>query len=159
MITQLKLPLRLLVRTPMLTLAGARGALGIGEDDIRDMIESAELPWAWDISTKGAGRTELRILAACVEHAQKDLLSRTSPVGPPEINEADVIRLLYGEERPWLWGKEFHRAWNFDRRHLFNLIFDGSLQLLPRTRWRRGPGGSPCVTWNSAVEFLRARKL
>ena len=159
MLTQLKLPLRLLVRTPMLTLAGARGAMGISEDDIRDMISDGELPWAWDISTKGAGRTELRILAACVDHAQKDLLSGSGTGVSPVIEEADVIRLLYGEERPWIWGKEFHRAWNFDRRHLFNLIFDGSLQLLPRTRWRRGPGGSPCVTWNSAVDFLRKRKL
>lgn len=149
MSSQLPLPLRIPVWIPTLTLAGARGALGVSEDEVRGMINDGEIGWAWNIATRGAARVELRILAA----ALPDLTQ------PPDLALDSVVRLVYGPQRPWVWGKDFYRAWNCDSGHLFNLLKDRSIKILPKTDWRRGRGGSPCVTWNSAVEFLKNRRV
>src|ERR1051325_3547560 len=161
-IVQRELPLRIPLWIPTLTLAGARGSLGVSEDAILRMIEEGDISWSWNIATRGATRRELRLLAACLPAADG---------GPkPELKLDQVVRLVLGAKRPFIWGKHFYRAWNFDSQHLFNLIRDGSLQILSNhaapkeakdeahVGWRRGPGGSPCITWNSAVEFLKTRK-
>src|SRR5439155_20734832 len=117
---QLQLPLRIPVWIPTLTLAGARGALGVSEDQVRDMITDGEIGWAWNIARPGTARAELRILAACMRGS--DL-----PAPAPEWPLESVIRLVYGPKKPWIWGKDFYRAWNCDSGHLFNLIRDQSL--------------------------------
>jgi hypothetical protein len=117
------------------------------------MIDSGEIAWAWNIAARDAGRAELRILAAC-------LPDHTMPAAATaELPLDSVIRLVYGPKKPFIWGKDFYRFWNCDSGHLFNLIADKSLKVLPNTGWRPGRGGSPCVTWNSAVEFLKSRRV
>lgn len=160
-IVQRELPLRIPLWIPTLTLAGARGSLGVSEDAILVMIEEGEIPWAWNIARRGATRSELRILAACLPNTE---------ARRPELKLDQVVRLILGAKRPFVWGKDFYRAWNCDSQHVMNLVKEESLQTLPNhvrpdasgnkaeLAWRRGPGGSPCITWNSAVEFIKTRR-
>ncbi len=142
------LPLRVELRLPTLTLAGARGVLGLHERLIKDQVELGRLI-AWDISRKGEGRREYRFLAASVRAWGET----------KEFDEGEIIRSVYGAARPFIFGSWFCRSWNCDSGHMINLVADGTLALLPRTYYHRGRSGTPVITWSSAAEFLRSRRL
>lgn len=149
---QRSLPLRVQIRLPMMDIAGVRGALGVSEHEVLELIEQGSgLSWAWDISTRAAQRREVRVLARCVTDLQRDAVT--------ELSFDDVVSIIFGRSRPFLWGKEIFRAFNCTSDHVMNLVVEDSLQRLPDTDWRRGPGGSPCVAWASAVQFLKQRRL
>jgi hypothetical protein len=142
-------------RLPMLDLGGARALLGLHEERIKVQIELGALI-AWDLARTGAARRQYRILAASACLWPK----------PHVLPEAELILRVYGpapaapvRRFAWLWGAEFSRAWNCDCDHTVNLVRDGALSLMPRTGYGRGRGGSPRITWASAIEFLRARRL
>ncbi len=143
------------VRLPMLDLAGARALLGLHKDRIREQIELGELT-AWDISRGGGSRRQYRILGASARlwpkaHAmpEPELILRV--YGPAPEGHLHRVR--------WLGGCDFSRAWNCDSDHTLNLIRDGVLALVPNTSYGRGQGRTPRITWASAIEFLRARRL
>ena len=149
-IAQIELPLRVKrPELPTVDLAGARGISGISENVLKVMIESREIPWAWNIASKTSGRLERRILTACAFDAREG--------EKRELTLDQVLRILYGNERAFLTGKQFYRAWNCDEGLFFKLVEEGSIEVA--TKWRRGPGGSPNLTWAAAVRFARQRKL
>lgn len=187
MATQRSLPLRVHLRLPMLDIAAVRAALGVGEDDVLNLIEDGHLAWAWDIATKGAVKAEMRILAQTVVSYQQALVNG---VRTDELPFAEVVKIVFigAHQRPWLWGRELVRAFNCSSEHVLNLIREGSLNLLPGHSvpgaagpgsrvsrlgpapdpkskmldpvpgWRRGPGGSPCVALESVLRFMRERR-
>jgi len=168
---QRSLPLRVQLRLPMVDIAAVRAALGVNEDEVLDLIEDGQLAWAWDISTKGTGKAEMRIFARSVsayQNAQGGLRSVAN-----EFTFDEVVHFVFGLSRPWLWGREIARAFNCSSEHVLNLVREGSLKLLPghmvpngkpfrqdagTLGWRRGPGGSPCVAYESVLRFLKARR-
>jgi hypothetical protein len=150
--TQISLPLRgVELRLATLPLAGVRAALAEDEGEILNMIDDGRLEWAWNIGRANCDRREIRILARCVRDLQRE---EKSTVTLPE-----VIKVVLGPEKPFIWGNAWRRSWNCDSGHCLNLIADGDLVTLKNTDWRRGPGGSPCITWASAVRFLETRRL
>ena len=54
-----------LLRRPLWHLATAEGCLDISRVKLTALIESGELPWAWNLGN-GPARKEIRILAHCV---------------------------------------------------------------------------------------------
>jgi len=171
---QRSLPLRVALRLPMLDVAAVRAALGVNEDEVLDLIQEGHLAWAWDIATKAAEKAETRIFARSVSAYQNSEYGPRSVAN--ELTFDEVVALAFtgrANDRPWLWGREITRAFNCSSEHVLNLIREGSLSLLPghvvpksqipnrksQIGWRRGRGGSPCVSWVSAVEFLRRRRL
>lgn len=146
------LPLKVELRLPTLSMTGARSLLGLHENLIKEQVDLGSLV-AWDISRRGAGRREYRFLAASVrtwgEHKTYD--------------DAEIIPLLYtlkpGERPAFLFGSWFCRCWNCDSGHMINLVADKVLSLIPKTDYGRGRGRTPCITWSSAVEFMRERRI
>lgn len=148
--SQIELPLRVKrPELPTVDLAGARGISGISENVLKVMIESREIPWAWDIASKKSERLERRILTACAFDAREG--------EKRELTFEQVTHILYGPERPFLTGKHFYRAWNCDEGLFFKLVDERSIEVA--TKWRRGPGGSPNMTWAAAIRFARERRI
>jgi hypothetical protein len=146
------LPLKVELRLPTLSMTGARSLLGLHENLIKEQTELGALI-AWDISRSGTGRREYRFLAASVRAWRE---ART-------FDEPEIVKLVYGVkpgERPaFLYGSWFCRCWNCDSGHTINLIEDKVLALVPKTDYSRGRGRTPCITWSSALDFLKTRRL
>jgi hypothetical protein len=147
---QIELPLKVKrPELPTVDLAGARGISGISENVLKVMIEAREIPWAWDIASQTSERLERRILTACAFDAREG--------EKRDLTLDQVVRILYGREQPFITGKHFYRAWNCDEGLFFKLVEEGSIQVA--TKWRRGPGGSPKMTWAAAVRFAEQRRI
>ena len=147
------LPLKTEHRLPLVDLLGARSITGLHENVIKAMIDAGDWRWVWNIARviESGARRELRFLV-------REL--RAWPSRPdPEPDFDRVILEIYGRERPFIYGRDFHRAWNCDSGHMINLLESGAFGTLPKTSYGRGRGNTPCITWSSAVAFLTARKL
>lgn len=134
-----------------LPLSGARVLLARDDDQLHELIELGRLEWVWNIATPEARNRELRFLVA--------ELRGFSDLRSPISDLPAVIGRLLGEEKPFVDGTAFRRAFNCDSDHVLNLIRAGTLAVLPNTSWRRGPNGTPAIAWASAVRFVKERKL
>jgi hypothetical protein len=151
------LPIRCELVLPTVDLAGARAILGLHENEIKDLVDTKTIP-AWDISLDPAAknedghhRRELRLHArSCRNWAEGK---------PIEDDEDKLILHLYGGTRPFIPGTRFFRAWNCDSGHAINLIAAKVLKLIAGTDYGQGRGNTPCITWASAVDFLKTRRL
>jgi len=145
------LPLKVDLRLPVVDLAGARAVTGRHENELKAMVDTGDLLWAWNISRHpDRDRRELRFLVK--ELRALDSRSIT-------VDDDESIRLLYGREKPFILGKHWHTAWNCDSGHMMNLVDDMVLGVVPGTDHGRGRGRTPCITWPSAVAFLKQRRL
>ena len=158
------LPIRCELRRPTADLACARAILDLHENEIKLLADQGVFP-AWNIarftapkSDVGGFRTERRFLT----RALRDFADHR----PITRDEDLIVRLLYGKEKPFILGKYFCQAWNCDSGHMINLVQDGTLALLPSTinspnsrPYGRGRGCTPCITWKSAIAFLKDRRI
>lgn len=155
------LPFKVEMKLPMVKIDGARGITGLHENEIKDLIQLGKLVWVWNIAPSfGAGsgddegkRRELRFLA-------RELRAfATDDDKPFELDLDRAILYIYGRERPYLLGRDFHRAWNCDSGTAINLLEAGAITKVPGTDYGRGRGNTPCITWASAIRFLQTRRL
>ena len=148
------LAIRCELRRPTVDLACARAILDLHENEIKLLAEQGIFP-AWNIArvhpaTHGS-RTERRFLT----RALRDLAD-----SKPVTRDEDFIqRLLYGREKPFILGKYFCMAWNCDSGHCINLVQDGTLAIVKGTDYGQGRGCTPCITWSSAMKFLKDRRI
>lgn len=143
------LPIRCEMQLPTCDLVGARAILGKHENEIKELADADEFP-CWNIARPGSGRAERRFLTRAL---------RDYAEGRPVNRDEDwIIRLLYGREKPFILGKYFYAAWNCDEGTASNLIEDGVLKVVPGSTYGRGRGNTPCITWASAVQFLKDRR-
>lgn len=141
---------RVELRLPTVDLAGARAITGLHENEIKERCECGELP-AWNIAVDPASRREWRILG----RAARDWADHR-----PATTDADFIqRLLYGPTKPYILGISFYAAWNCDSGHMINLVEDKTLELVKGTSYGQGRGCTPCITWASAIKFLKDRRI
>jgi len=149
---QTYLPVTVDLLLPMCDLRGARQQLKLRENVIKEQADIGAI-LAWDISRSGAKRREYRFLSASVSAWP------TAPV----FAESDLLRLIYGARPgvviPFITGSAFSEAWNCDSGHTINLVTDQTLSVVYGTTYGRGRGRTPCITWGSAVDFLRNRKI
>jgi len=126
------------------------------EDEVLAAIEDGRLLWAFNLSSKEAKSRLVRVLAASVQN----LVEGTRP---PETSEAEeweeVERLIFPTPAPSIQTKEIALAWGVSGTHVLNLCDQRLLRLAKGTPRHSGPGGSPLVDYQSAVEFLRGRRV
>ena len=135
---------------PMTTLAGARARLP-GHDVMALIEETGQLPWAWNI---GLGRArEIRVLTATLDH-----FARTGRGLRWEWRRV-VEEIFRGCDKPFLTGRRVGYILNCSRAFMMKLVEADALQPLPGTGWQRGWAGSPLISCDSFVEFLRARSV
>ncbi|MDB6109171.1 MAG: hypothetical protein JWR69_921 [Pedosphaera sp.] len=154
---QRKLPLTVEVRIPLMDVAAVRGVLGaeFNQDDVLDLIDLGLLPWSWNLAVREAGRREIRVLAACVKHYQ--LTGGFRPF--PDMTEAQVWKLILPHDKPFVESIDLATAFNATSDLLLDLIRAGLLQRVDGTECRRGRGGSPLVSRDSVVTFLKSRRI
>jgi hypothetical protein len=141
---------RVELRLPTVDLAGARAITGLHENEIKDLCDTRVLP-AWNIAVDLESRREWRILG----RAARDWADHR----PITADDDFITRLLYGPAKPYILGISFYAAWNCDSGHGINLINAGILKTLPGTSFDRGRGNTPCITWASAIAFLKNRRI
>lgn len=152
-----------------LDLAGARQRLRCDDGDVECLLEQGALAWVWNIATPGADKRALRFLVSelvAIERLAADnpalfdrmMFQRAQSPSHSRL-ATGVVRELFGDEKPFVDGTVFRRAFNCDSKHVINLITARVLAVLPNTQWRRGHNGTPAITWASAVRFAEQRRL
>lgn len=126
------------------------------EDDVLAAVEDGRLLWAFDLSGKGAKCRLVRILAASVA----DFVEGNQPVGASEAEQwAHIGRLALPTPAPTVPARDVALAWSISGTHLLNLCDQGLLRLAKGTPRHSGPGGSPQIERQSAMEFLKSRRV
>ena len=127
-----------------------------GEDAVIAAIEEGKILWAFNLAGKEAKSRLVRVLAASVS----DFIEGKEP---PQMSEAaewsHVVRLIFPTPAPSIAAKEIALAWSISATHTLNLVDDGLLRLAKGSPRRTGPGGSPLVDLQGAVEFLKKRRV
>jgi hypothetical protein len=146
---QKHLPIKLEYTRPVVDFAAALAICGKHEQELRAIVDCAEIP-AWNISRFGdAGSVrEIRILAAAVRNlaAGKDA---------SDFDDDLILLRLYGRHRPLLTSSYLARCWHCDPIHISRLIKDKTLiSVQPLSQ-----GIIADVTWASALAFLHARRI
>ena len=156
------LPIKVELQLPTVDLAGARAITGRHENELKEMVLTGDLVWVWDISRAFAASTktdeardkrELRFLVRELRWLG------TTATALANLTLDSVATLLYGPQKPFVLGRHWHRAWNCDSGHMINLVVDRTLETVAKTTYGRGRGKTPCITWPSAVQFLKTRRL
>lgn len=138
------------LRSSLLLHVWAAGALlNKTADQVREMILSGELLWAFDIGASPVKR-EVRVLALSVD----DCLAKSFQ-DRPWLEIADWIL----PDQAAVSAKDLAQSWSCDPDHVAALIRKKLLHRVPNTLWRRGPGGSPMIERSSAIEFLKSRRV
>lgn len=151
--------IRVAPHSPLITIDAARALLGreYDADDILMLVDDGFLPWAFSIATRASRRREIRLLDACVEHYRLTQGHREFVMDWPE-----VIKLIWPPARAIqnaATSIELAASLCCSSDTCLSLIGEKSLHLVPGTIWRRGNGGSPLVTKESFVQFLKNRRL
>ena len=160
------LPIRCELRRPTADLACARAILDLHENEIKQLADQGLFP-AWNIArvvepsprgegrVRGNGSSSLRTERRFLTRALRDYAD-----GRPVTRDEDlIVRLLYGKEKPYILGKYFCQTWNCDSGHMINLVEDKTLDLVKGTSYSQGRGCTPCITWSSALKFLKTRRI
>ena len=141
------------VKGPMVDMAAARSALGCDVDDVLDLIEEGNLAWAWDIGL-GKRRSEMRIYAGCINGYEVTGVK----CNLENASEDDIYgSILARETKPWIPGIRLKSVLNCENGLVIDLVKAKEFEILPGG-WRRGPGGSPLITKESVVAFLKRRR-
>jgi hypothetical protein len=76
-----------LLKTPLLRVATTQDVLNKSRDEVNAMIESGELPFAFDLSAKPSSRKEPRIFSLCVAEKSgwKNPIGQTKNFKLPEV--------------------------------------------------------------------------
>lgn len=127
------------------------------EDEVLAAIGDGRLLWAFNIAGKKAKRALVRVLAVSV---YKFVEGRQPPTISEEEQWKQVQRMIF--PTPGLASipaKDIVLAWNTSGTHILNLCDEGLLRLAKGTRRHSGKHGSPQVEYQSAVDFLRTRRV
>lgn len=152
--SQRRLPIKVEVEAPMLGIAAARDILHLDVDMVLELIADRKLAWAWNIGL-GKRRSEIRILARCLRGYQA---SNTS-CNLAEVPQEEIIaHILAREKKPWIEGVTLKHLLACENDLIIDLVTARELAVMPGTNWRRGPGGSPSITRESVINFLKRRR-
>jgi hypothetical protein len=152
--TQRRLPLKLEIEAPMMSIPSARDILHLDVDSLADLIADRSIAWAWNIGL-GKRRAEIRILTKCLRGYQ----ATSSSCNLSDKGEDEIIGyILAREKKPWIEGVSLKFLLACENSHIVELVSAGELAVMPGTSWQPGPGGSPRIECASVVEFLKRRR-
>lgn len=144
-------------RRPMMTVDAAKGILDCTEDEIVEWVEVQRALVAWNIASPGAARRELRLLTRSVSEFIRDNPQRDDCYYCAICPDIAIAAVLPDHQKPWLTGLEVQRSLNCGSTHVIGLVESKLLKLMPGTNYQRGPGGSPSISRDSFVAFLKSR--
>jgi hypothetical protein len=145
-----------LLRRPLMHFAVAEECLDIKRPRLNALIESGELPWAWNLG-HGTARKEIRILALCVvERAtgQVPSIGATRNLKLPE-----VVNLVLPQRRENLRAVEIQRLFHIGEDSIRDLQAAGEIKRVPEKLPAQGPNASPRYTRASLVKLLERRRM
>ena len=133
------------------------------EDQILSLIfDHFNLGPAFNIASQNARNRELRVL---MQYVKEFKLSGGQSKPKRMVSEAIWLPMILqtvsglNNDKPFFSGGEVQQLLNCKATHVINLLEEGSLALLPNTpRWRPGKGGSPVISRDSLVTFLKKRQ-
>jgi len=145
-----------LCRRPLMSPTIAGECLGIGRRELNALVDSGEIPWAFDLGV-GRNRTELRILACCVVERA------TGPIpaigATRNLNLPEVVDLILPKTRETLFGTELQRLFNASPDLIRDLAHAGEIKQLSGPLPAVGPNSSPRFTRASLVKLLENRRI
>lgn len=151
---------RMNFRKPLLGMDAAKGAMGLGEDEVLAEIATGRLRWSFDLRCRGEKmflRVSTRAVAAWSDptlHLPATLGEFADQILPPA---SKVLGVLTIEQLCHIgFGTSGHLHNLVDQGHLESVGVAGLRQSL---HGRRGPGGSPNVTRASVIALLKERQL
>ena len=129
---------------------------GKNPGEIISLIEEGKLRWAFDIRKKWGKRREIRILAQSINEY---LTGSAAPNISEQQDFCQAMHSIFPMPKLSITACDIACAWNASPEHILNLCRSRQLGLAKGACNRRGRGGSPQVTMESAVEFLRKRRF
>jgi hypothetical protein len=126
------------------------------EDEVLAAIDDGRILFAFNIAGKTAKSRLVRVLAA-------SLCNFVEGTRFPKMSFEDewkhVERLIFPVPAPTIPAKDAAIAWNCSTQHVIALCDQRLLRLAKGSPRHCGQGGSPQVEYQSAVQFLRARRV
>lgn len=157
---QTRMPLPTERLTVLLNVHCVRALLELNEDEA---LALARLEWGFDVSSGEAKRIDLRVLPAVITNFLAH--GGTKPLGwdwarvRAELVRGAVKRMnSRGSEWEYIEGTTAQLILNCSSTHL-NSFIPHQLKLVPGTHYQTGPNGTPRITEESFVEFLRKRRV
>jgi hypothetical protein len=138
----------------LLPIEAVMAILDLGHERIEMMIERGDLAVAWDISSRGSSRREIRVWRACLPSAASGA-ERGVLLGGPGA-EAAAVAAAFGA-RLELRTPELRNFMSISQSHLQSLINAG--QLIGLNHPGPGPQGYVRVPAYSLVHFLSGRRI
>jgi hypothetical protein len=128
-------------------------ATGKTAKQVKTLLKSRQLSWAFDFAL--GSRQELRVLATELARLQGQPVPRVA-----DFN--DALQIIFPDAPPKRAGvvatvraSVVAARFAVKSDHVVNLVREGWLTLAPGEKFRRGPGGSPNLLFETVVEFLR----
>ena len=145
-----------LARHPLWPLGIVQESLDVSRQQLMAMVDTGELSWVWDISTKRL-RKELRVLGHCVVDRQSGPVSGIGATKSLKLPE--VLNLILPQVRPSLRGVEIQRLLACSPDAVRDLHQAGELVRVKETIPSKGINASPRFTRASVAKFLSDRRL
>lgn len=156
---QRPLPIAVKARIPMLDVKCVRRELSMTINEVEAIPCGGSLPespWCWDIGLgtfrSGNGRRELRFL-------ERSIVGFKETGRFPTLTFSQVLAELMPHSKPFLKGTELQRMFLCESEMILRLIAKKELERVKGSSQGVGPQGSPVVTRESVVEFLKARRV
>jgi hypothetical protein len=143
-------PVTISPRFPLISIELTALILDKSRTAIVNLIDSGGILFAFDIRTRGASRPMFRIYYLCILQIKNSL-----PVLADNLESVISAALPLTRGNPT--GSWLSRVLHCSMDHVTGLADDGFLKRLDTPR--RGKGGSPHYSRQSAADFLRQRRV
>lgn len=147
--------IRVELHPPLIRIATARAMLNVESDAIRELYQTGDIAWAWDIGL-GREHQEVRLLTRSVNGYATT--QEKCGLGGESV-ESVIAHILAREHKPWVEGVHLKFLLDCERWLIMDLVRQCELLLLPKTSYTTGPNGSPKITRESVIKFLKQRRI
>ena len=145
-----------LLRRPLWHPGTVEECLDISRSKLNALIESGELPWAFNLGN-GPARKEIRILAHCVVERATGTLPAIGATRNLQLPE--VINLILPQNRQNLRCIELQRLFHVSPDLIHFLHGAGEIDRVSEKLPATGPNASPRFTRGSLVKMLDKRRV
>ena len=130
-----------------------RDFLRLTAEEVAQAVESGTIPYAWDLRSPGAERSELRVW-----HPTAEAIIRSGAADPgPQPAEPELYRMLIPERD--VRSSELERWWSVSHQLVHRLIAAGLLPVRRSPAATSGPASYHLLTSAGLRGFLAARRL